>query len=99
MVHFSCDKCGKDLTAANSQRYVARICVYPPHNHDQITDDDLDHMEAVAEILQREGYSPEANEPPRFVGFRYDLCADCHHQFIQDPLNRDPIPALNYSKN
>jgi hypothetical protein len=103
MVHFTCDLCGKDLTHAGDPRYVVKIAAYAGFDPNQITEDDLDddHMEAIADLLQREeieGSSDEI-EPPRFKGFRYDLCPECHSRFIKDPLNRDPLRVLNFSEN
>lgn len=30
---------------------------------------------------------------------RYDLCPECHHQFLQNPLGRDAMFALGFSNN
>ena len=62
MVHFTCDLCGKDLTASGDPRYVVKIEAYPGFDPTEITEDDLDddHMEAVSQLLQRdEGLSSE----------------------------------------
>ncbi len=56
MVHFTCDLCGKDLTASGDPRYVVKIVAYAGFDPTEITEDDLDddHMEAVSQLLQRD---------------------------------------------
>jgi hypothetical protein len=102
MVHFTCDLCGKDLTATGEPRYVVKIAAYAGFDPNEITEDDLDedHMEAVSQILQREeGLSSEDLDAQLFKGFRFDLCPACHGRFIKDPLNRDLLRSLDFSEN
>lgn len=104
MVHFTCDLCGKDLTASGDPRYVVKIAAYAGFDPNYITEEDLDedHMEAISEVLRRQhGHPPpdEEDEAPPYVGFRYDLCPACHERFIKDPLNRDLLRTLNFSEN
>lgn len=102
MVHFTCDLCGKDLTASGEARYVVKIAAYAGFDPTEITDEDLDddHMEAIAEILQREeGLSAEELDAQEYKGFRFDLCPCCHRRFIKDPLSREVLRSLNFSEN
>lgn len=101
MVHFTCDLCGKDLSATGDARYVVKIAAYAGFDPTQITEDDLDedHMESISELLQRQDCDPEDPDASDFKGFRYDLCPSCHSRFIKDPLNRDLLRSLNFSEN
>jgi len=102
MVHFTCDLCGKDLAPTRESRYVVKMAVYAGFDPNEITEDDLDddHMEAIAELLQREDGVPlEEVEVQQFQGFRFDLCSCCHEKFVKDPLGRDLARMLNFSKN
>jgi hypothetical protein len=102
MVHFTCDMCGKDLSPANAQRYVVKIAAYPGFDPDRLSEDDLDddHMEAVSQLLQRLEADPASDcDGPQYKGFRFDLCAECHRRYVNDPLNRDALRSLNFSKN
>jgi hypothetical protein len=102
MVHFTCDLCGKDMTATGDARYVVKIAAYAGFDPDEITEDDLDeaHMEAISELLQHEAeLDPVDLESSSYKGFRYDLCSSCHERFLKDPLNRDPLRSLDFSKN
>ena len=102
MVHFTCDLCGKDLSASEERRFVVKIAAYAGFDPNEITNEDLDedHMEAVAKLLQRdEGHSSSEFDDEAFKGFRFDLCPGCHRRFIKDPLSRDLLRTLNFSEN
>jgi hypothetical protein len=102
MVHFTCDLCGKDLTASGERRFVVKITAYAGFDPNEITEEDLDddHMEAVSELLQREeNQSPAELDAEAFKGFRFDLCPSCHERFVKDPLSRDLLRSLNFSEN
>jgi hypothetical protein len=102
MVHFTCDLCGKDLTACGDPRYVVKIEAFPGFDPTEITEDDLDEdpMEAVSQILQRdEGLSSEELTTPLRKGFRFDLCPACHDKFVKDPLGKESLRLFDFSKN
>jgi hypothetical protein len=102
MVHFTCDLCGKDLTASGDHRYVVKIEAYPGFDPTEITEDDLeeDHMEEVSQILQRdESLSSEELAEPLNKGFRFDLCPVCHGRFLRDPLGKESLRLFDFSKN
>lgn len=101
MVHFTCDLCGKDLTASGDPRYVVKIEAYPGFDPTEITEEDLheDHMEAVAQILQRDEALSDELSAPTHKGFRFDLCPACHVKFLKDPLGREFLRSFDFSKN
>ena len=101
MVHFTCDLCGKDLTATGDPRYVVKIEAFPGFDPTEITEDDLDDdpMEAVAEILQRDESLASGEVAPLNKGFRFDLCPACHERFLKDPLGKESLRSFDFSKN
>lgn len=102
MIHFTCDLCGKDLTAAGDQRYVVKIEAFPRLDSEQITAEDLDvdPMETLTELLMNdEGLSSEELAAQTAKDFRFDLCPKCHAKFVKDPLGRENLRPLNFSKN
>ncbi len=102
MVHFTCDLCGKDLTAAGDPRYVVKIEAYAGFDPTEITEDDLDddHMEAVSQLLQNdEGLSSQELQAQARKGFKFDLCPACHKKFLKDPLGRESVRTFDFSKN
>ena len=101
MIHFSCDQCGKDLSNKDAQRFIVKISAYASDENDHVREEDLDedHLESVAEMIRRKADEDAFEDQARFKGFRYDLCTACHTRIVEDPLNRDPLRLLNFSKN
>lgn len=102
MVHFTCDLCGKDMTATGDPRYVVKIAAYPGFDPTEITEDDLDDdpMEAVSQVLHRDKHlSSTEVEAQLCKGFRFDLCPSCHGKFLRDPLGKELIRSLDFSEN
>jgi hypothetical protein len=102
MVHFTCDLCGKDLTAARDGRYVVKIEAYPGFDPTEIREEDLDDdpMEAISQILQRdEAIESRDDVVPSHKGFRFDLCPGCHRKFVNDPLSKESSRTFDFSKN
>ena len=102
MLHVTCDLCGKELRPGEDQRYVVKIEAFAAHDPAEITEADLDedHMEAVSQMLRDEtedsldGELIDANK-----NFRFDLCPECHKKFLRDPLGREHVQKLFFSKN
>ena len=102
MVHFTCDLCGKDLTAAGDSRFVVKIEAYAGFDPTLISGTDLDDdpMEVVSQLLQHdEGLSAEEIDAQTRKGFRFDLCPRCHKKFLRDPLGREFALSFDFSKN
>src|SRR5947209_12422451 len=102
MVHVTCDLCGKELRPGDDHRYVVKIEAYAAHDPAEITEADLDedHMEAVSQLLRdMEENCEDVNVAAPYKHFRYDLCSDCHQKFVRDPLGKESVQKLDFSKN
>lgn len=91
MRHFSCDLCGKDMTANTDPRYILRMEVFPAHNPDELSAEDLDQdqVDAMAEMLEELEQGTESpSAVPACRKLEYDLCPGCHRKFVADPLGR-----------
>ncbi len=100
MLHFSCDLCGRRLD--EGRRFVAKVEVYPAFDPDEIEEQDLDAdnlQELAAAIQAMEAGEAPAVEEAGPQDFRFDLCPDCHQRYLKDPLGRDALRRLNFSKN
>lgn len=99
MLHFSCDLCACPL---DERRYVVRLEVYPAFDPTQLeeADFDVDHLQEVSEMLANlpEGVPSPVTEEGAKV-FRFDLCPHCYRKFVRDPLGREALRRLKYSKN
>jgi hypothetical protein len=102
MIHYSCDRCQRDLEADVDVRYVVKIEVQAalePLGLDDV-EDDRDHLLEVHEILERLE-EEEAGEVDVDVAQRrrFDLCPECYRKFLQNPLGRETKKQLGFSKN
>lgn len=102
MLHFSCDLCGKDLPPDAEPRFVVKTEVFPAHDAESLTDDDLDgnQLEEIGQLLQdiEDGLAEAPDPAPVCKAFRFDLCASCHQRFLRDPLRKE-AQQLSFSKN
>ncbi len=103
MVHFSCDLCGKDITASGEDRYTVAMEVRPGFDPDAIREGDLDDdpMESVADLARRAETSADADssDDAHRGSFRFDLCSDCRRRFVRDPLGKSNAVQFDFSKN
>lgn len=102
MLHVTCDLCGKELQPGVDPHYVVKIEAYAAHDPHEITEADLDedHLEAIGQLLRDMEDHPDEHEVAApYQNFRYDLCGHCHQKFVLDPLRREAIQKLNFSKN
>ena len=98
MIRYSCDMCGKDVTAAADGRYVLKMETHAVPPSEDLTDADLDadHLEAIGELLSSDEDLPEP--APAGQSFDYDLCPACHGKFLANPLNVQ-MPKFDFSEN
>lgn len=101
MIRYVCDLCGREIQQDRDIRYQVKIEVraaFDPVNDDE-DPDDRDHLEEIHEILSTlPQLGPEAFESAEKV-FKFDLCAECRKKFLRDPLGRDAVKILGFSKN
>ncbi len=101
MIHYTCDRCKRQINTADQTRYIVQIDIHSAA--DGIVgdmDDDVDQLSELHQIL--EGISDEELEcgsPDSGHRGRYDLCPGCHRQFLENPLGRDKVLALGFSNN
>ncbi len=100
MLQFTCDLCGRVIS---HERFEAKIEVAAAFDPDEITPEDLDsdHLQAVAqslEALEDTGqFEIEETGPKQY---RFDLCNQCVHRYLKDPLGRESFRRFKlFSQN
>lgn len=102
MVRYTCDGCGRDMSADDSCRHIVRIEVRPANSDWQLTEDDLteDNLEKVSELLQRcDELDPSLLDEERPVRRDLDLCGECRDRFVADPVGIWAASKLGFSAN
>lgn len=101
MRHFSCDHCGKPITAAAGPRMIVRIESYPAPEDDESPDDGggSDVVEEVARMIQQAEESGESVPAPTTREVAYDLCVPCHRRLMANPLGKGRVAVPRFSGN
>ena len=101
MIHFTCDRCKREIDPETELRYVVRLEVQAMLEPSEMElEDDRDHLVEVQEILER--LDDECNDAigdDIYQRRRYDLCPSCYRKYMKNPLGREFAGHLNFSKN
>ena len=102
MIHYSCDRCSKPIDPSEEVRYVVKMeieAVMEPLVG-VMDDDDRDYLMEISEILERgdDAANPLISDEV-YSRKRFDLCSDCHRQFVKSPVGDKRTKQLNFSDN
>ncbi len=101
MIHYTCDRCKREINPTHHTRYVVQIEIQSI-DEDAFCDfeDDVDHLTELHHMLEDGGGEPDPHcETPHSHRGQYDLCPDCHRQFLKNPLGRENLVAIGFSNN
>ncbi len=88
-IRYACDRCGRQLEPDDPGRFVVKIEVFAAADHLTITEEDLkrDHRAEIARLIdQLDKMDPDEVEDKTYRAFRFDLCADCHREYLRNPI-------------
>ncbi|MEE2989481.1 MAG: hypothetical protein VX715_02635 [Planctomycetota bacterium] len=102
MIHYSCDRCKRLIDPEVDLRYVLRLevqAIMEPLDSDDL-DDERDHLLEIQEMLEQleEGESDQLADD-FYQKHRYDICADCYHEYLKNPLGREVPMRVGFSEN
>ncbi|QDT03015.1 hypothetical protein K227x_13940 [Rubripirellula lacrimiformis] len=105
MIHYTCDRCKRQIDTDEQNRFIVHIEIQSAIDGPSIEiDDDIDQLNELNDFLENlhdesvEDVSDLVDSQLSHEG-RYDLCAECHHQFLKNPLGRDAMLTLGFSNN
>ena len=101
MIHYTCDRCKRQIDTTNQNRYVVQIEIQTAQEECvAAAEDDVDHLAELHQVLEGmvDEEFDEAEEETTHRG-SYDLCPECHKQFLHNPLGRDAVMAIGFSNN
>lgn len=101
MIHYTCDLCKREIDPDDDLRYVVKIeisAAFDPVVREE--PDDRDHLQEIQELLEQleDSAGDEVGEEI-FQQLHFDLCPECRKRFCKNPLGRENLKALNFSKN
>ena len=100
MIHYICDRCKRQINTANQTRYVIQIDIQSAVDHSQVElEEDIDHLAELHQMLEGMNHEALDDETQASHHGQYDLCPECHRQFLKNPLGRDSMLAIGFSNN
>jgi hypothetical protein len=100
MIQYSCDRCHRKIDAQEIRFSVGIQIQAALDPNEPEMDDDRDHLVELQGILnQMEDADYEEISQAAFHRCHYDLCSDCHRQFVKNPLATDTNANLEFSDN
>lgn len=91
MIRFACDRCGTALKADDSSRFILKIEAFASigpltSERETVERDHVREIRAVIDELKRS--DADAIEDQTYRSMRFDLCRDCHREYLADPIGR-----------
>ncbi|MEZ6096255.1 MAG: hypothetical protein R3C03_18855 [Pirellulaceae bacterium] len=101
MIHYTCDRCRKIIETEHETRYSVVIETKANGCEADSDIEERDHLMVIEDIInQLDDPDCELEVVGSSVRRRsYDLCANCHEAFTQNPLNSEPQPHIDFSDN
>lgn len=88
MIHYSCDRCKRNMNPDSDLRYVVKVEIHAamdPADAEEI-DDDRDYLLEIQDILERlEDEEDDAIGDDVYQKRRFDLCPDCFRAYSKNP--------------
>ena len=100
MIHYSCDRCKRAIEPDEELRYSVSIKIQVALDSSEFEqDEERDHLNELHEILERlDDSEREEISESAYQHRQFDLCSDCHREYINNPLSIDAI-KMGFSEN
>lgn len=97
MIHYSCDRCRREIDALHDLRYIVRLEIEPARDRNEVESvDHTDHLLELDEMLdEADDFGGSFDHHQK----QYDLCVDCYRQFCKNPLGREVSLPFGFSQN
>ncbi len=100
MIHYTCDRCKQQIDPTTQIRYVVTIDVQSAEDAADAYDEEVDQLAELHLELESLNEPIEIDMDAETTDRdQYDLCEECHRQFLKNPLGRDPLLAIGFSNN
>lgn len=101
MIHYSCDRCKRDIDSTTDLRYTVTIEIEAAlDGPEQELVDDPDHLDHLQDLIESaDDLCSSVFDDDVYQRKQFDLCQDCFRSYIKNPLARETNSALGFSKN
>ena len=102
MIHYTCDRCGKEIDQDLDTRYIVRVELHPAISPVELEelDDDRDHLQEINEFLETlDDEAVELSHLQEFLQRQFDMCSCCYRKYLQNPLGQENSQTIGFSNN
>jgi hypothetical protein len=101
MIHYTCDRCKREIDNEHDLRFVVRMEFEPAVVAGNANlSEDVDNLEALEAYLESTGsYDENSLADDLLSQKRYDLCNSCYRHFSSNPFGVGVGLPLGFSKN
>ncbi len=101
MIHYSCDRCRRDIDTSSDHRYTVTIeieAALDGPEHELV--DDPDHLDELQDLIDSaDDLCSSVFDEDVYQRKQFDLCRSCFQQYIKNPLARETNSSIGYSPN
>ncbi len=101
MIHYSCDRCKRDIDGSTDLRYTVTVeieAALDGLDHELV--DDPDHLDDIQDMLDSaDDLCSSVFDDEVYQRKQFDLCKDCFRLYIKNPLSRETNTPIGFSKN
>ena len=101
MIHYSCDRCQRPIHPAEELRYCVsieiQVAIDSAVQSPQGEQEGINELNEIFEQLD-EGERAEVYEKA-YQLHQFDLCSDCHDDYISNPLPAEGKTTVSFSEN
>ena len=93
MIRYECDRCGCQLKANDSERFIVKMEIYGAAGPLEFTETDLQRdleSEMKSLVDQLATADPDQIEDQTYRCLRFDLCSACQRYLLKNPLGQPP---------
>lgn len=101
MIHYTCDRCHREIDTEVEVRYAVQVecrAVFECGAHVEPNQEE-DHLLELHEVLERMEDEPEPVRAAKTQSHHFDLCSDCYKVYSRNPLARETPLSIEFSEN
>lgn len=100
MIHYTCDRCKREINTTNQTRHVVKIQVTAVvEDMAEELEEDGDHLSELHQLLEGIHDDDSLDITDMAHRGRFDLCPECYRQYVKNPLGRDALLPIGFSNN
>ena len=100
MIHYSCDRCRRSIHE-DELRFSVSVEIQVALDYEGSPFDDADESAGELQEILQQMNEEEREEISQYAYQRrhFDLCSDCHREYVKNPLAVEASAKVGFSQN